>query len=125
MKTYNVTLSYTYTVKADTEDEAIKYAKEKAKLEDIDAGHSDVEELYEYITLEQMMKLRAACRKEIINGTSPEYLIGCIYGLFQDYLISEEQELELYAIVDPKDEFNEVSKYWENLDENVLEQIIR
>ena len=45
MKTYNVTLSATFTVNADTIEDAIKKAKQKAEWSDFDAGGSDIEEL--------------------------------------------------------------------------------
>lgn len=45
MKTYNITLSATYTVNAKSNDEAIRKAKMKAEFSDFDAGYSDIEEL--------------------------------------------------------------------------------
>lgn len=44
MRTFNVTLSATYTVNADNEDEAIEKAYGKAKVSDLGVWH-DVEEL--------------------------------------------------------------------------------
>ncbi len=45
MKTFNVTLSATYTVNADDYREAVAKAKGRAEVYDLDAGASDVEEL--------------------------------------------------------------------------------
>ena len=58
--------------------------------------------------------------KELQSKYDIPYLVGCIYDLFQEYILSEEQERELYEIVDPKERFNECSKYWEWIDENPL-----
>ena len=53
-----------------------------------------------------------------------EAIIGCIYGLYQDYQISEEQEQELYNLVDPDEKYNNCSQYWNELDyNNPLERI--
>ena len=43
----------------------------------------------DYITEEQMETIKAKCREELKKGTDPRYLIGCIYGLYEDYIISE------------------------------------
>lgn len=45
MRTFNVTLSAQYTVNAETIDEAIDKAKNRAEVYDLDAGNSDVEEI--------------------------------------------------------------------------------
>lgn len=45
VKTFNVTLSATYTVNANTYEEALNKAKRRAKVSDLDAGYSDVEEI--------------------------------------------------------------------------------
>lgn len=45
MKTFNVTLSATYTVNADDYREAIIKAKSRSEVYDLDAGASDVEEI--------------------------------------------------------------------------------
>ena len=44
MRTFNVTLSATYTVNADNEDEAIEKAYGKAEVSDLGVWH-DVEEI--------------------------------------------------------------------------------
>ena len=45
LHTYNVTLSATYTVNATSYHEAIKKARERAEVCDLDAGYSDIEEI--------------------------------------------------------------------------------
>lgn len=52
---------------------------------------------------------------EIANAVDADYtrgLLAGIYGLFQDYSISEEQEAELYGIVDPGELYNSPAEYW-------------
>ena len=45
LHTYNVMLSATYTVNATSYDEAIKKARERAEVYELDAGYIDIEEL--------------------------------------------------------------------------------
>lgn len=61
-----------------------------------------------------MNELRTLCKKLKENYSIP-YLVGCVYDLFQDYLISEEQEEELYNLVDPEELYNSPSEYWEDI----------
>lgn len=70
----------------------------------------------EYITDEQMETVKRKCKELMNDRMNPKYIIGCIYGLYQDYVISEEQESELYQFVDPQDEYNEPSDYWWAID---------
>ena len=79
----------------------------------------------EYITNEQMEIVKEKCKELTKDGISNKYIIGCIHGLYQNYLISEKQESELYQIVDPQDEYNEPSDYWQAIDgDNELERCI-
>ena len=80
------------------------------KNEDMRYIYGDDDE--EYIIDEQMETVKKKCKELMNDGISPKYIIGCIYGLYEDYVISEEQELELYQLVDPQDEYNEPSEYW-------------
>ena len=41
--------------------------------------------------------------RTLMDDNSIEDLVAEIYNLYQEYLISEKQELELYWIVDPDD----------------------
>lgn len=38
--------------------------------------------------------------------------------------LSEEQETELYQFVDPDEQFNECSEYYEEIETNVLEEVL-
>lgn len=86
------------------------------KNEDMRYIYDDNDE--EYITDEQMEIVKEKCKELMNRGVSPKYIIGCIYGLYEDYTISEEQESELYQLVDPQDEYNETSDYWQAIDED-------
>ncbi len=65
--------------------------------------------------------------KNLIVGqkyTTPQ-LVGFVYDLYQDYLISEEQELELYSLVDPYEDYNDCGGYWnEWIGENPLAEYL-
>ena len=61
-------------------------------------------------------KVKKKLYQMIVSGVSIKTCLACIYDLYQDYRISEEQETELYYIADPKEEFNEVSEYYHNYD---------
>ena len=64
--------------------------------------------------------------KEMIKGflKSKKFhekdMIAEIYNLYQDYLISEEQETELYKTIDPEEKYNDVSVYWYDEDRGCL-----
>ena len=73
-----------------------------------------------YLSEEQMERLKAKCKEELSNGRPIKYLVGCIYGLYQDYVLSEAQESELYELVDPEEKYNECSKYWNEIENNTL-----
>ena len=59
---------------------------------------------------------------DLLNrGTSIKDCVGFIYGLFQDYQLSEDQEVELYMFVDPDELWNSPCEYWlEQEDRNPL-----
>ena len=46
------------------------------------------------------------------DGWGIKDMVAEIYNLYQEYLISEEQENELYAIADPEELYNSPSEYW-------------
>ena len=54
--------------------------------------------------------------KEFIKALTRKWdakdLVAEIYNLFQDYVISEDQEEELYNLVDPEDEENSPGELW-------------
>ena len=52
--------------------------------------------------------------------------LACIYDLWQDYILSDEQEEHLYRLVDPEDKHNDVTEYWNNMDyDNPLLEVLR
>ena len=46
-------------------------------------------------------------KKMLIDGYTTKQTIGCIYGLYTNYLINEATENALYEMVDPDDEIDE------------------
>ena len=69
---------------------------------------------------------KVKARLQQMLADSVKYCLACIYDLFEDYLISSEQEVELYNIADPNEKFNEVSEYYEKYidDKNPLKATI-
>lgn len=49
---------------------------------------------------------------ELRKKYSIKDLVAEVYNIFQDYLISEEQECELYSIVDPEEKENSPAELW-------------
>lgn len=49
---------------------------------------------------------------ELKRKYSIKDLVAEVYNIFQDYLISEEQEAELYSIVDPEEKENSPAELW-------------
>lgn len=55
-----------------------------------------------------------------------KYMIACIHDLYQNYIISEDQEMELYEIVDTEEKYNDVWDYWNEMNEpNGLTELLR
>lgn len=50
--------------------------------------------------------------KELMKEYSIKDMVAEVYNLYQDYLINEKQEEELYRIVDPEDIENSPSELW-------------
>lgn len=46
------------------------------------------------------------------NEVTIKNLLAEIYNLYQEYLISPNQEKELYDIVDPEEKYNSPADYW-------------
>lgn len=72
------------------------------------------------ISKEQIEELKALLTGLLDKGTSIRDCVGYIYGLYQDYQLSEDQEMELYMFVDPDELWNEPSEYWRKQDDNPL-----
>lgn len=49
------------------------------------------------------------CRE---SGWSIKDMVAEVHNLWQEYLITDEQETELYAIANPFEEYNEPAEYW-------------
>jgi hypothetical protein len=50
----------------------------------------------------------------IKDSYSIEDLVAEVHNLYQDYMISEAQELELYNLVDPEDQVDSPAELWYN-----------
>lgn len=48
----------------------------------------------------------------IKSSYSIENLVAEIHNLYQEYIISEAQELELYNLVDPEDQVDSPAELW-------------
>ena len=57
------------------------------------------------------IKLREAVKK-LVKEYSVRDLVAEIHNLYQDYLINEKQEEELYNIADPKETENSPAELW-------------
>ena len=55
------------------------------------------------------------------SGMDIKQLLACVCDLYQDGLIDEDQEMELYNIIDPDELYNDTEAYWMSMDfENPL-----
>ena len=55
------------------------------------------------------------------SGMDIKQLLACVCDLYQDSLIDEDQEMELYNIIDPDELYNDTEAYWMSMDfENPL-----
>lgn len=73
------------------------------------------------VSKETIEELKTVLSVLLNKGTSIKDCVGFIYGLFQDYQLSEDQEVELYMFVDPDELWNSPSEYWfEQEDKNPL-----
>ena len=69
-------------------------------------------------------KVREKCKDLLAEGWEISKLVACIYDIYQHYRCAEEQENELYNLVDPNEQFNEVGDYYMEMDyENPLLEI--
>lgn len=82
-------------------------------------------EKFEYLCQEKFDAVKAKLTRMMADGWEIPKLVACVYDLFQDYIISEEQEIELYSLVDEDERYNDVGSYWWDIDyENPLLQVI-
>ena len=95
------------------------------RIKELEFKHENKpDEEYDYISYEQMEIIKSKCKEELTLMTNPPYLLGCIHELYQEYIISEEQQMELYKYVDPDDNYNNIYKYYSQIDTNVLKKAI-
>lgn len=79
----------------------------------------------EYLCQEKFDAVKAKLAQMMADGWEIPKLVACVYDLFQDYIISERQEIELYNFVDKDERYNDVGSYWRNMDyKNPLLQVI-
>lgn len=45
-------------------------------------------------------------------GYTIKECIACIYDLWQDFILSDEQEYALYKYIDPEDRYNDIEEYY-------------
>lgn len=50
--------------------------------------------------------------KSLIGKYDIKDLVAEVHNLYQEYLISEDQEVELYELVDPEDKENNPCELW-------------
>ena len=50
--------------------------------------------------------------KQILDKYNLKDLVAEVHNLYQDYLINEKQENELYELVDPDDKENSPAELW-------------
>lgn len=79
--------------------------------------HNNLYEQYEEVCeemnkREKRYKLIKEKVKEIINKYTPTQLCVEIYNLFQEYLVDEHEEEELYYLVDPYDDVDSPGDKW-------------
>lgn len=68
-------------------------------------------EEFEYMDNEKFERLKrfvVKCKEKWYTKD----IVAEIHNLWQEYLISDEQEMELYEVADPDEEFNEPADYW-------------
>lgn len=83
------------------------------------------EEPYDYLSGDKFKGLITEIKRLKNNGWNIPKLIACIYDLWNDYILSDEQEEILYTIVDPKEKYNNVEMYYNNMDyDNPLRKIL-
>lgn len=63
---------------------------------------------------EKYKVLKQAVKDCIKNGWDIRDVLAEIYNIYQEYLISEEQESKLYELADPKELYNSPQEYWYN-----------
>ena len=61
---------------------------------------------------EKFNALKRFISQFIIGKYSIRDMVAEVHNLYQEYLISEDQETELYNLVDPEEKENDPADYW-------------
>lgn len=72
----------------------------------ISMGDADLENV---VIKKRLNYYKPKVEKMLNDGYTVEQVLGCIYGLYDDYLINEATEEALYAVADPEDKCNDKS----------------
>lgn len=72
-------------------------------------GHSDCT-----MELDKFNNLIQFTKEKLIRKWSVKDLVAEVFNLYNDYLISMDQEMELYRLVDPADEEDNPAELWYN-----------
>lgn len=67
---------------------------------------------YEYLDDLKFEQLKVTILECKATGWFVKDILAEIYNLWQDYMLSDEQESELYKLVDPDDEYDSPGEYW-------------
>lgn len=68
----------------------------------------------EMMEQEKFNVLKRFISQFVIGKYSIRDMVAEVYNLYQDYMISEAQELELYNLVDPEDQVDSPAELWYN-----------
>lgn len=71
-----------------------------------------IEKEYDYLDNATYERVKAKIVELRQNQYNIVDLVAEVHNLYQEYLISEEQEEELYELADPTGRFNEPASYW-------------
>lgn len=96
------------------------------KVKEIDnINKEEIEEEEEYLSEETFDFLKRRLRIRI-GGYPIEKQVAFIYGLWQDYYLSDKQVEELYLYVDPYNKYADVEDYYDQLktNRNPLKELI-
>lgn len=74
----------------------------------------------DWLSRDKMNGIKNILRNCMSEGRDIKELLAWIYDLYQEYVLSDEQEEKLYEFVDPNETFNDVVEYWRDYDGNNL-----
>lgn len=80
----------------------------------------------EWLEQSKFEGVKAKILKLKANGTEIPKLVAYVHDLWQDYILSDEQEAELFEAADPEEKYNDVYDYWDNMtEENPLMELLK